>query len=82
MTKGTADDDVLRIREIGDSIGIILPKDLLARLNLREGDRLQVIEQTENSVTISTLGAQHSRAIQIGRQLMDEYKDTFSKLAK
>ncbi|MGH6727674.1 MAG: AbrB/MazE/SpoVT family DNA-binding domain-containing protein, partial [Pseudolabrys sp.] len=34
--------DVLRIKKIGNSVGLILPKDLLARLKLKEGDQLHV----------------------------------------
>ena len=80
--KGEADGFVLQIRKIGNSTGIILPKDLLARLNLKEGDKLHVIEQTEHAVKLSTYDPKHSKTMQIARQLMDEYKDTFRELAK
>ena len=36
-----------RSKKIGNSVGLILPKDLLARLKLKEGDKLHVVEQTE-----------------------------------
>ena len=29
---------VLQVRKIGNSIGLILPKEMVARLNLKEGD--------------------------------------------
>ena len=32
------EDTALQIRKIGNSVGVILPKELLARLNLKEGD--------------------------------------------
>ena len=34
------EDTALQIRKIGNSVGVILPKELLARLNLKEGDKL------------------------------------------
>ena len=37
----------LQVRKIGNSVGVILPKELLARLRLKEGDVLHVVEQTE-----------------------------------
>jgi putative addiction module antidote len=80
--KVEAEGYVLHIRKIGNSTGIILPKDLLARLNLKEGDKLHVVEQTENGVKLSTYDPKHSKTMQIARQLMDEYKDTFRELAK
>ncbi|MCU7926631.1 MAG: AbrB/MazE/SpoVT family DNA-binding domain-containing protein [Candidatus Thiodiazotropha sp. (ex Dulcina madagascariensis)] len=30
----------LKLRKIGSSVGVILPKEMLERLNLREGDKL------------------------------------------
>ncbi|MGL4444884.1 MAG: AbrB/MazE/SpoVT family DNA-binding domain-containing protein, partial [Alsobacter sp.] len=35
----------LQVRKIGNSIGVILPKELLARLKLQEGDVLHVVEE-------------------------------------
>ena len=34
----------LKLRAIGNSVGVVLPKDLLARLRVGEGDTLQVVE--------------------------------------
>ena len=34
----------LKLRAIGDSVGVVLPKDLLARLRVGDGDTLQVVE--------------------------------------
>ena len=72
----------LTVRKVGNSTGLILPKDLLARLNLKEGDKLHVVEQTENSFKLSPYDPKHARALAIARGVMDEYKDTFKELAK
>ena len=34
----------LKLRAIGNSVGVVLPKELLARLRVGEGDTLQVME--------------------------------------
>ncbi len=39
MPRDKVEGHVLQIRKIGNSVGVILPKDLLARLNLKEGDK-------------------------------------------
>ena len=39
MPRKLSEGDVLQIRKIGNSVGVILPKELLARLNLKEGDK-------------------------------------------
>jgi putative addiction module antidote len=74
--------DSLQIRKIGNSVGLILPKDLLARLHLKEGDKLSIVEQTDHSFKLTPHDPVHAQAMEIARQVMDEYKDTFRELAK
>ena len=76
------EDTALQIRKIGNSVGLILPKDLLARLKLKEGDRLHVIEQTERGFKLTPYDPKHAKAMKIARKVMDEYQDTFRALAK
>ena len=72
----------LRIKKIGNSVGLILPKELLARLKLKEGDQLYVVEQTERGVKLSPYDPKHAETMKIAREIMDEYQDTFRALAK
>jgi putative addiction module antidote len=74
--------DVLQIRKIGNSVGLILPKELLARLRLKEGDQLHVIEQPERGIKLTPYDPKHAEAMRIAREVMDEYQDTFRALAK
>ena len=73
---------VLRVRKIGNSIGLILPKDLLARLKLKEGDKLHVVEQTERGLKLSPYDPKHEKAMKIARRGFRKYADTFKALAK
>ena len=73
---------VLQVRKIGNSLGLILSKELLARLKLKEGDKLYVVEQTERGVKLTPYDPKHARTMTIAREIMDEYKDTFRALAK
>jgi putative addiction module antidote len=73
---------LLQIKKIGNSVGLILPKDLLARLNLKEGDKLYVVEQTERGIRLTPYDPKHAKAMTIARRVMEEYKDTFRALAK
>ena len=72
----------LQIRKIGNSVGVILPKELLARLNLKEGDKFYPAEQPDGSLRLSPFNPKHARAMEIARQVMHEYRDTFAALAK
>jgi putative addiction module antidote len=73
---------VLQIRKIGNSVGVILPKELLARLRLKEGDKLHIIEQTERGLKLSPYDPHHAKAMEIARKAFRDYADTFKALAK
>jgi putative addiction module antidote len=73
---------VVQIRKIGNSVGLILPKELLARLKLKEGDKLHVVEQTERGIKLSPYDPKHDKAMEIARRAFRTYADTFKALAK
>ncbi len=73
---------VLQIRRIGNSLGLILPKDLLARLSLAEGDKLHVIEQPERGVQLTPYDPVHARGMELARKAFKTYANTFRELAK
>ena len=73
---------VVQIRKIGDSLGFILPKDLIARLDLKEGDRMHLMEQAERGMKLTPYDPKHAKVMGVARQVMAEYKDTFRALAK
>jgi putative addiction module antidote len=72
----------LQIKKIGNSVGLILPKELLARLKLKEGDRLYVVEQTERGIKLSPYDPKHAKAMEIARRSFRKYADTYKALAK
>jgi putative addiction module antidote len=78
----TIDGAVVQIRKIGNSTGVILPKELLARLKLKVGDKLHVIEQTERGLKLSPYDPVHARGMEIARRAFSKYADTFKALAK
>jgi putative addiction module antidote len=73
---------VVQVRKIGNSTGIILPKELLARLKLKVGDTLHVVEQTERGLKLSPYDPKHARAMEIARRAFRKYADTYKALAK
>jgi len=73
---------VLRIKKIGNSVGLILPKELLARLKLSEGDQLYIVEQTERGIKLSPYDPKHAEAMDIARRSFRKYADTYKALAE
>jgi putative addiction module antidote len=71
----------LKLTQIGDSFGVILPKEVVARLKVEKGDSIFIIETPDGYVMTPydpTIGEQ----LQTGREFMGEYRDTFGRLAK
>ena len=73
---------LLQVKKIGNSVGLILPKELLARLKLKEGDKLHLVEHTERSFKFSPYDPKHAKAMEIARRAFRNYADTFKALAK
>ncbi|HPU81107.1 AbrB/MazE/SpoVT family DNA-binding domain-containing protein [Accumulibacter sp.] len=71
----------LKLTQIGNSVGVILPKEVLARLKLQKGDTVFVTDAA-NGVMLTPYDPALDRQIEIGREFMREYRDTFHQLAK
>jgi putative addiction module antidote len=71
----------LKVRKIGNSLGVVLPKDVLAKLNVSEGGELTVTE-TPDGVALSAYDDEIARQIEIGRDVMKRYRNALRELAK
>lgn len=71
----------LKLTQIGNSVGLILPKELLARLKLEKGDTVFVTEAA-NGVNLSPYNPSLDEELALGREFMHDYRDTFHQLAK
>ncbi|ABQ38748.1 AbrB/MazE/SpoVT family DNA-binding domain-containing protein [Bradyrhizobium sp.] len=73
---------VLQVRKIGNSIGLILPKEMVARLNLKEGDKLFPVEQPGGGIMLTPHDPDFERAMTVARRGMKRYHNALSELAK
>jgi putative addiction module antidote len=80
--EGESQGSVLRIRKIGNSAGVILPKDLMARLDLKEGDKLYVVDGAERGLKLTPYDPKHAKALEIARRSFRAYANTYKTLAK
>ena len=71
----------LKVTQIGNSLGVILPKELLARLKVDKGDALYITE-TPTGVALTPYDPSFEHELELGREFMREYRDTFRALAK
>ena len=71
----------LKVTQIGNSLGLILPKEVLARLKLEKGDTVHITE-TPDGVKVTPYDPALDEQLRAGREFMREYRDTFHQLAK
>jgi putative addiction module antidote len=73
----------LKLRKIGNSYGIVLPKEVLAHLKVAEGDTLVLTETAEDSVRLSSpANAEFTRQMEVAQDLIRRYRNTLRELAK
>ena len=71
----------LKITSVGNSSGVLLPKELLAKLRVEKGDMLHVIE-TENGIELTPYDPVFNAQMEIAEDIMREDRDILRKLAK
>lgn len=71
----------LKVTQIGNSLGVILPKEALARLNVDKGDELY-LTPAPDGYRITPQGDADADALEVGRAFMKRYRKTFRALAE
>ncbi len=69
------------IRRIGNSEGVILPKELLQSLNLKAGDSV-VVSEGQGEIVLKKAGDEFEEQMAAAREIMDRYKVALQKLAE
>lgn len=72
---------MLKLTQIGNSVGVILPKEAIARLKLQKGDSIFLTESADGFI-LTPYDPALEEEIAAGREFMREYRDTFKALAK
>ncbi len=71
----------LKIRAVGTSAGVILPREALTHLGVHEGDDLFLVE-TPNGYEVTPYDPEFETQLKSARKGMDAYKNTLRELAK
>ena len=71
----------LKLTQIGNSVGVILPKEALARMKLQKGETVFLTESADGFI-LTPYDPALEEEITAGREFMREYRDTFRALAK
>jgi len=71
----------LKLTTIGNSVGIILPKEILEKLRVDQGDTLYVIE-TQNGIELIPDNPELAAQMEIAERIMQEDRDVLRRLAE
>ena len=71
----------LELKRIGNSTGLILPKELLVRLGLEQGDEV-IVTDGPDGFTVHRQDKVFADGMEIARRAMKTYKNALKELAK
>jgi putative addiction module antidote len=72
----------LEVKKIGNSTGLILPKELLQDMNLTQGDWLHVTREPDGKLVLAKRDTQFELGMEIARKAMKTYENALRELAK
>jgi putative addiction module antidote len=72
----------LKVRKFGNSLGVVLPKDVITRLRTRDGDKLFLLEAAEGDYRLSSYDPLFERKMEKAQDLMHRYRNALRALAK
>jgi putative addiction module antidote len=72
----------LKLRKIGNSVGVVLPKEALAFLNAAEGDTLCATEAADGTLRVTAMKPEVARQLEKAQDIMRRYRNTLRELAK
>jgi antitoxin MazE len=72
----------IEIKKIGNSDGLLLPRELMQRLDLKRGQELHITELAGGGFQAMPYDPDFEKAVEIADQVMDKYRDTLAALAK
>ncbi len=72
----------LKIRKIGNSLGVVLPKEVISRLRTAEGDEVFLLEGPNNTYRITPFDPAFEKKMEKAEEIMARYRNTLHVLAK
>ena len=71
----------LKVTQIGNSVGVVFPKEMLAHMKVEKGDTVFLTEMP-GGYRLTPYDPSLPEQLDAGRELMREFRDTFHELAK
>lgn len=72
----------IEIKKIGNSDGLLIPRELMLRLDLKRGQQLHITELPGGGFQALPYDPDFERTMELAEDTMDKYRDTLATLAK
>ena len=72
---------VLKVTQIGNSLGVVLPREILAELDLDRGDKL-FLTRSPDGYRVTKSDPEFERQMMLARDIMKKRHDVLRELAK
>jgi putative addiction module antidote len=71
-----------KVRKIGNSLGIVLPKESLQQLQVKEGQSLYLTRAPDGALRLYAGNKEFEEKMAIAERCMDKYRNALRELAK
>ena len=72
----------LKIRKIGNSLGLVLPREVLKHLDVQDGDTVFLIETPDGGYHLTPYDPDFEKKMQKTKEIMHRYRNTLRALAE
>jgi putative addiction module antidote len=73
---------VLKVRKVGNSLGVVLPKEVLSHLRTGEGQEVFLLEGPNNTYRLTPFDPAFEKKMVKAQEIMARYRNTLHVLAK
>jgi putative addiction module antidote len=72
----------LKIRKFGNSLGVVLPKEVIQRLRTGDGERVFLVESGDGDYRLTPYDPAFEKKMEKAEEIMGRYRNTLHALAK
>lgn len=72
----------LKVRKVGNSLGVVLPKEAVSQLKVEEGTSLYLVEAPDGGYRLTPFDPEFERQMEAAEEGMARYRNTLRALAK
>lgn len=72
----------LKVRKVGNSLGLVLPKEVIGRLRTGEGEEVFLVEGPNNTYRLTPFDPDFEKKMSKAEEIMTRYRNTLHVLSK